>query len=76
MKDLNEFDMHVEDEVATATLPLEPFYTIGDLKRLLRVSERSIHRHVKAGHFPAPVRIGGVNRWRPEAVRSHLENLK
>ena len=31
---------------------------------LLRVHPKSVHRMVAYGQIPAPIRIGGVNRWR------------
>ncbi len=55
---------------------LQPLLTSADLRRLYRLSQRSISRFVASGRLPKPVKVGGVNRWLAEEVRQHLANLK
>jgi predicted DNA-binding transcriptional regulator AlpA len=54
---------------------LEPLLTCADVRRLYRLSVRSIHRLVAAGRLPKPVKVGGVNRWHVAEVRQHLASL-
>jgi predicted DNA-binding transcriptional regulator AlpA len=48
---------------------LDAYLTAKDLERVLQVTERTLRRWIQDGTFPAPIRIGGVKRWRPEEVR-------
>lgn len=52
---------------------LEPLLTVKDLERLLRVHRRTITRLVERGRFPAPIKIGGNNRWLRSDINKVLE---
>jgi predicted DNA-binding transcriptional regulator AlpA len=54
---------------------LEPLLKVDDLKRLYRLSGRSIARLVRAGRLPKPVKLGGGNRWLASQIRQHLAGL-
>ncbi len=43
-----------------------------ELASLLKLSTRSLWRHLSAGQIPKPVRIGGTVRWRLEEVRNWI----
>jgi predicted DNA-binding transcriptional regulator AlpA len=55
--------------------PLEPLLTVPDLERLLRVGRRTIERLCKRGRLPRPLKLGGQNRWRAEAISAALDAL-
>jgi predicted DNA-binding transcriptional regulator AlpA len=59
----------------TATARLEPLLTVFDLERLLRVDKRTVARLVKRGQLPAPLKLGGSNRWRARDIEGALEQL-
>jgi predicted DNA-binding transcriptional regulator AlpA len=59
---------------AAGTL-LEPLLTTTDLERLLKVDRRTITRLVKRGELPAPLKLGGSNRWRPENINAAIDRL-
>jgi len=54
---------------------LEPLLTTSDLERLLKVDRRTITRLVKRGELPAPLKLGGSNRWRPEDINAAIDRL-
>jgi predicted DNA-binding transcriptional regulator AlpA len=54
---------------------LEPLLTTADLERLLRVDRRTITRLVKRGELPAPLKLGGSNRWRPQDIKAVIDRL-
>jgi predicted DNA-binding transcriptional regulator AlpA len=54
---------------------LEPLLTTPDLERLLKVDRRTITRLVKRGELPAPLKLGGSNRWRPEDITAAIDRL-
>jgi predicted DNA-binding transcriptional regulator AlpA len=56
-------------------LLLEPLLTTADLERLLKVDRRTIARLVKRGELPAPLKLGGSNRWRPEDIKAVIDRL-
>jgi predicted DNA-binding transcriptional regulator AlpA len=64
----------VPDVVARA--PLEPLLTVTDLERILRVDKRTIARLCKRGQLPRPLKIGGSNRWKAEALTAALEGIE
>ena len=43
------------------------------LAGLLRCSVRHVHRLVRAGHLPQPLRLGTAVRWRRGAINAWLE---
>lgn len=49
----------------------EPLWTLGDLVRYLRVSERTARRFVQSGTIPG-VKVGSQWRFRPAEVRASL----
>ena len=59
----------------TTRRPLEPLLTGEDLGRLLCVHPRTIARMCKRGELPAPLKIGGQNRWKVEAIQQALDRL-
>jgi predicted DNA-binding transcriptional regulator AlpA len=59
---------------AAGTL-LEPLLTTPDVERLLQVDRRTITRLVKRGELPAPLKLGGSNRWRPEDINAAIDRL-
>jgi hypothetical protein len=63
------------DGATSARRPLEPLLTGEDLGRLLRVHPRTIGRMCKRGELPAPLKIGGQNRWKVEAIQQALDRL-
>jgi predicted DNA-binding transcriptional regulator AlpA len=58
-----------------AAVPLEPLLTTSDLERLLKVDRRTITRLVKRGVLPAPLKLGGSNRWRPQDINAAIDDL-
>jgi excisionase family DNA binding protein len=56
-------------------LLLEPLLTTPDLERLLKVDRRTITRLVKRGELPAPLKLGGSNRWRAEDIHAAIDRL-
>jgi predicted DNA-binding transcriptional regulator AlpA len=54
---------------------LEPLLTTPDLERLLKVDRRTITRLVKRGELPAPLKLGGSNRWRAEDINAAIDRL-
>jgi excisionase family DNA binding protein len=54
---------------------LEPLLTTSDLERLLKVDRRTISRLVKRGELPAPLKLGGSNRWRAEDINAAIDRL-
>jgi excisionase family DNA binding protein len=47
--------------------------TAEQVAELLNISERSVWRHLSAGKFLEPVRIGGCVRWVRERVLRWIE---
>ncbi|MBA4104469.1 MAG: hypothetical protein C0485_01835 [Pirellula sp.] len=45
------------------------------VQRLLSLSERSIRRLVASGTLPAPVKLGGANRWNEDELNEYLRKL-
>jgi predicted DNA-binding transcriptional regulator AlpA len=68
--------MTVNVSDAAARSSLEPLLTVTDLERILRVNRRTITRLWKRGQLPAPLKLGGGNRWRPDAVAAALRVLE
>ena len=63
----------------TAKLPpadgvgeLEPLLTTRDVARLLGCEQRSVHRWLRDGVIPEPIRIGGVLRWYAPTIRGWI----
>lgn len=43
---------------------------LDEVKTITRLSERSIFRHVDAGTFPKPFKIGNKNAWLESTINS------
>lgn len=52
---------------------MDKLLTIKDVAAALQLTSRTIELMVKRGDFPAPIKIGGSNRWRPADVNNFLE---
>jgi prophage regulatory protein len=50
--------------------------TAKELAALLQVSTRTVWRLRKAGEIPEPLRIGGMVRWRLDAVHAWLSEKR
>lgn len=50
----------------------EKLLTIGDVAKLMQISERHIQNMVRDSSFPQPVRIGRTVRFRPGDIRKFL----
>lgn len=59
-----------EDRIGAMTLDRE------DVARLFGVSSRTISRLRSKGAIPAPVRIGGLVRWRTKDILQFLDKLR
>ena len=51
---------------------METLLTIGDVAKLMKLSERHIQNMVRDNSFPQPVRIGRTVRFRPSDIRRIL----
>lgn len=49
---------------------------IGEVQSRTQLSRASIYNHVKAGTFPAPVRLGKHSRWLESELEHYIGNLK
>ncbi len=58
-----------------ARIPLEPLLTVEDLERMLRVDRRTVSRLCKRGQIPAPIKLGGGNRWRLKDIVEAIDRL-
>lgn len=55
-------------------LPVTGFVRLADLRQIIPLSDSSIWRRVKAGTFPAPLKLSPrVTVWRSEAIRQWLD---
>lgn len=55
-----------DDDPAVEIFPL--LMTAAQVAELLQVSPRTLWRLLSAGKLPAPLRLGGVVRWRFEEI--------
>ncbi|MGV3608020.1 MAG: helix-turn-helix transcriptional regulator [Planctomycetaceae bacterium] len=53
----------------------ERFYTVADLARLLKCSERHVRRMADAGKIPGSVKIGRLRRWRASELVAWVQSL-
>ena len=51
--------------------PTEPLWTAKDVADQLKVSRAWVYMHAEAGTLPS-VRIGGLRRFLPEAIRAYV----
>lgn len=40
------------------------YLTARDVQARYRITETTLYRHIKSGEIVAPIKIGGMNRWR------------
>lgn len=55
---------------------MEPLLTLKDVTALLRVSQWTVFRMVKAGRFPAPLKVSGALRWSLADVQGWLDSVR
>lgn len=55
-----------------SSLPDESFVPIGTVKALLMQGESTIHRNIKKGVLPKPVKFGHASRWNVGALRAFI----
>ena len=53
---------------------LEPLLTTRDIATILGCETRSVHRWLREGVVPGPIRIGGVLRWYAPSIRAWLSS--
>ena len=54
----------------------QEFYTVKDLARKLRISDRTIYNKLSAGTFPIrPKRIGRLIRFQRDSIKTYIESL-
>ncbi len=56
--------------MALSAVPVEPLWTVKDVAAYLRTSTSWVYIHAEAGTLPS-VRIGGLRRFQPEAIRAY-----
>lgn len=44
----------------------EEFISIGEIRARLSCATSTVYRWIEQGHFPPPVKIGGMARWTEE----------
>jgi hypothetical protein len=66
--------MTAHDQDNAERTALEPLLTSDDLRRLFRVTSRTIARWYASGRLPRPVKVGGGNRWRADQIRRLVES--
>lgn len=49
--------------------------TVGEIAVKLGTSTRTVWRMASAGQIPAPVKIGGLTRWRRSDIQAMIELL-
>ncbi|MDO4626585.1 MAG: helix-turn-helix domain-containing protein [Pasteurellaceae bacterium] len=59
------------------TSPTQPlYYSTADICRLLNVSRQWIFENVNKQHFPAPRKIGKLNRYNVEEVNAYIAKIE
>ena len=65
------------DAVALSAAPShDPLLTIKEVLERLRISRSALHAWVLNRAFPAPMKLGGRNRWRLSQVVAKLEAME
>ena len=49
----------------------ESWWTSNDMMGHYKIGRTTLWRHVRNKVLPKPERLGGVNRWSPDAIRKH-----
>lgn len=50
-------------------------YRLPEVKAAVGLSRATIYRWMKAGKFPAAVKLGGATGWRSEDIKRWIANL-
>jgi prophage regulatory protein len=70
----NSHPSQVSMQTVASALPAEGFVRLPQLLKVIPLSTSSLYRHVRAGKFPAPKKIGlRAVAWDVRAVRAYLE---
>ena len=56
-------------------LEIDRFIRLAEVENLIGLKRSQIYEMVKAGSFPAPIRIGGASRWSLRLVAAWMEKL-
>ena len=52
---------------------MKPMYTVKDIAEVCRVKPTTVHRWVKEGAIPPPIRLNGKTMmWKPEAIENWI----
>ena len=69
--------MRRKEQMDTQPVQLDALLREPEVRKLTGLSRTQRYRMVKAGTFPAPVKIGGrVSAWRASQISSWLSSLK
>lgn len=60
-----------DDNHADETVPA--LLDIDDVKRIYGIGKTSVYAGLANGTFPQPVKIGRLNRWRPQDITAHID---
>lgn len=66
--------MNVENEIKEQ-VSVPEILTVNDVAKLLKLSIRSVWRHVATNAIVKPIRIGGSLRWRASDVANWLASI-
>jgi len=47
--------------------------TLREVAQLLSIGLRTLRRHIAAGNFPKPIRLGGTQRFSLKAIESWID---
>ncbi len=48
--------------------------SLREVADVLGIGLRSLHRHIKAGRFPRPIRIGGTRRFSRKSIAQWVDS--
>jgi len=68
--------MNENSNTAAASILDDPLLTRAEVIGVLKVSRVLLWRLIKDGRFPAPLKIGDVERWRRSTIERHLSSLE
>lgn len=70
----NSAQSSVSATAAYGNLPATGFVRLADLRPIIPISDSTLWRRVRAGTFPAPIKLSErVTAWRAEEVRAWLD---
>lgn len=55
---------------------IDPLLTTDEVTEMLRISRASLHRRIKDGTIPAPIKLGHLARWSRADILSALAARK